>query len=207
MFVSFGYDIDNLELPYVGKAKMKYFLIVIGAIIIFIGLDDLLRGKLFSALLYIGVGASIIYVNYKKLNSKAKEKQAEEDFLSVPIVAEAEYKHVFSNTAIALNTKQRKVILASGEAMKSYDFSQIKSWKYEMYESGPTLGTGADGLSQAIRVAAEGMKYNNANSGIFIQVKDIEFPEWRIAFNFADTKKPARKEMLKWMEIFDQFVN
>jgi Domain of unknown function (DUF4755) len=187
---------------------MGYLLIIVGVVFIFNGLDDLFRGKLFFSLIYLGAGTSILYLNYKnKIKSKIKNKQAEEAFLNVPIVAEAEYKHVFSNTAIALNKKQRKVILASGGSMKSYDFSQIKSWKYEMYDSGPTYGTGADGLSQAIRVTAEGMKYNNANSGLFIRVKDVEFPEWRIAFNFADTKKPAKQEMLKWMEIFDQFVN
>lgn len=188
---------------------MGYLLMFIGVAFGFQGLELLFgRGVFLASLIPIGMGVGITYLGYKlAISAKKKKKEAEQEFLSVPVVADAEYKHIYQDTAIAINKKQRKVILANAKLMKSYDFSQIKSWKYELNTSGTVFGTGLNGGVQALAVNARNAAMDRASSGFFIQVKDIENPEWRISFDLADRKKPAKQELLKWMEIFDQFVN
>lgn len=50
---------------------------------------------------------------------------------------------------------------------------------------------------------------NMDDSGFFISVRDIDYPEWRIAFKYRIGLKERQMEMelKKWMEIFDQIVN
>lgn len=190
---------------------MGYLLMFFGVGFTFTGLATLLVGEFFASLMPIGIGAGTTYLGYKLVirsrSTKKKKKDAEQEFLNLPIIAGAEYKHIYQDTAIAINKKQRKVILANPKLMKAYDFSQIKSWKYELNTSGTVYGAGLNGGIQALAINARNSAIDRASSGFFIQVKDIENPEWRISFDLNDRNKPAKQELLKWMEIFDQFVN
>lgn len=47
-------------------------------------------------------------------------------------------------------------------------------------------------------------KENAANTGFVIAVKDVDIPRWRMAFKLD---KNVENEMLRWMEIFRQYVN
>lgn len=155
---------------------------IIGALFIAVGL--LSGGSLFMLLL-VPVGGAMIWLS----SSKPRVSEGEKEFLSLPFVQRANYKHVFADSAIAISRAERKVLLASGKSIKQYGLDEIKSWEFKSDLS----------LSIADKIA-HGMNY-----GFFVTVRDIENPVWRIAFNQNDPGSTL--EMQRWMEIFDQYVN
>jgi hypothetical protein len=148
----------------------------------FIILMVVMSGSPLLMLLAALIGGAILWF-------KSKTSAGEKEFLELPFVQKADYKHVFVNTAIAISKAERKVLLASGKSIKQYGFEDIKSWEYK---SDPLMS-----LSDKIQ---HGMSY-----GFFVTVRDIDNPVWRIAFNQNDPKSTL--EMQRWMEIFNQFVN
>ena len=50
---------------------------------------------------------------------------------------------------------------------------------------------------------------NKKESGFFVSVRDVENPEWRLAFRYMSGRwqRKMEIELKKWMEIFDQCIN
>jgi len=116
-----------------------------------------------------------------------------------------DYQHYHKLTGIGVNTTTRQVHLLDGDKFKKYDFRDIRDWSY-------SLKTG--GTSMSNRTLAEGAqnhrqnKENEAGSGFFLKVKDIDNPEWRVAFPWRESNnKKTEIELKRWMEIFQQNIN
>ena len=108
------------------------------------------------------------------------------------------YKYSFSNsgTGIALSPEQKIIKLKDKRNVKEYPFSDVRKWSTNISTGGHFMGGG-------VQVAAHNVRTNRKNkveSGLFIQVKDIDNPEWRVAMM-------NKKEQDRWMEILQQTIN
>lgn len=109
------------------------------------------------------------------------------------------YVHSYDNTGIAYDPDSRRVKLMSTFNKKKivceYDLSEIRSFSSQKQTGGHVAGTGAQVAGANIRNAYE----NRMASGIFIDVKDVNYPKWRIAFDQRDEISQNR-----WSEILNQ---
>jgi hypothetical protein len=80
--------------------------------------------------------------------------------------------------------------------MKVYQPNQIREWKSSIYEQGIISGGGLTGLALVAQESAKA----KARTGLYLSVKDVEFPTWHIMIQ--------DKSMLeKWHEILNQTIN
>lgn len=102
-------------------------------------------------------------------------------------------------SGIALNAPQQQVHLMDESTIKTYSFSDIRSWRRNEIEFEKAVGYG---LVPGMVAAGENARAKNRaeqGSGLFISVRDIEKPEWRIAMPIEEQKK--------WFEILTQLLN
>ncbi len=133
--------------------------------------------------------------SFKKRSASKKEWKE--------LVANAQYQHFEGHTGIAIDAKAKVIHLKHPFLIKSYPFSNIRSWRSSLATGGEVRVYGGIGGLAAAQASAENLrvlKENIASSGFYVTVKDIENPEWRTAMY-------SQKDMKKWMEIFEQHVN
>jgi hypothetical protein len=109
------------------------------------------------------------------------------------------YKSVFKSCAIGIDPDNKLLHLSQNGHYKVYSFSDIRTWGSNI-EAGGTYITG--GLA-AVAANVSIQRQNAANTGFFIEVRDIDFPKWKIDFGGGDLKATHAR----WMEIFRQYVN
>ncbi|WP_166455259.1 DUF4755 domain-containing protein [Duganella alba] len=173
----------------------------IGKFMIFSWVLFILGGLLivFGGLPGIAFGGAAVFFGYK-LQQKRKTKQNNIKDLNQSALADADYSHVFEDYAMAVSEKNRQVYLAAGGHSKTYDFSDIRRWHYNLESGGAIIGGGMAVAAMNVRQGRQ----NEENSGFFVQVKDVDHPEWQIRFPY---NKDLKKNLLRWMEIFEQKVN
>jgi len=110
------------------------------------------------------------------------------------------FEHSEGGTGIALNAKERVVALVDGKVHKSYSYEDIREWVAQEERAGQAIGVGLQGVVTAgganIRAAREAA----ANTGLFVTVRDLERPRWRVAMKDKTTRA-------RWMELLRQEVN
>lgn len=102
---------------------------------------------------------------------------------------------VESACGIALNPATRKIALIEAGARKAYSFDDIREWQTIHETAGQVIGGGLQGAVANIGANSAAA----ARSGLFITVRDIDRPKWRIVM--------PQKEHARWMEIMRQVVN
>jgi len=108
-------------------------------------------------------------------------------------------RHFWGGSGIAVDAQQRKLHLYAKPHYKVYDFADVRKWERNQVSGGAVLGTGAAVVAHNLATAAQNAK----DSGLFIEVRDIEHSRWRVAF------PPRRldKELPRWMEVLRQSIN
>jgi hypothetical protein len=104
--------------------------------------------------------------------------------------------HTAEGTGIAVNTEQRLLFLVAGCTMKKYTFEQVRDWEKRVITPGAVFGTGMAVVAANVACATDA---KNA-TGIFLSVKDIDFPVWQIRF-------PSKQAIDRWFEILQQCIN
>ena len=141
---------------------------------------------------------------WKLIGGGNGETQLEQWLKALP---ETKYKYGNDEHGIALDEAKRVMYLFTYGYSKSYPFSDIREWTTNLASGGMVISSNIAiyDMSAAGRANREQKKENDDNSGLFISVKDIDHPEWRIKFS----KYPQDEERLQkqWMEIFRQVVN
>ncbi|MDD4616438.1 MAG: DUF4755 domain-containing protein [Alphaproteobacteria bacterium] len=165
---------------------------------------------MFSIMFAPGIVGYFFYEEYKtKQEGKWKEKWSS-----------AKYTHFCRPSAIALDIEKRVAHLRGSfqgkDVDRSYPFADIRKWRYSIQTggtvySGPVIGSGLSSVGASLGSAISDSIRNNKinednakNTGFFIEVRDIDFPEWQIYFPAGKTRE---LEMKRWMEIFNQNVN
>lgn len=114
------------------------------------------------------------------------------------------YSHAYEGTAIAVdpNTqtlKVRSVFPNQGAIEKIYPFSSIRRVSTNLQTGGEMIGVGLVAGSAAMGHNKRARTANRLASGLFIEVKDTDYPKWRIAFGSHDQIQQDR-----WYEIMQQ---
>lgn len=113
----------------------------------------------------------------------------------------AQHNYVGGKTGIAIDPMRKIVRLKDGKIEKEYPFTDIREWRTNLASGGEVIavGGGYAGIAAAgqnVRAARE----NRKASGLFVSVRDIDRPEWRIDM-------PNEKNQKRWMEIMRQTIN
>jgi len=113
------------------------------------------------------------------------------------------YTFFFGDSGIVLNPATKCVTVAEKWRMKTYPFSDIRSWKASKVHAGPTHVTafgGASGAAQNVGNALRAKAHADSLSHFVLVVKDIDAPEWKI-------RMIREKDQARWMEILQQEIN
>ncbi|MFT4118313.1 DUF4755 domain-containing protein [Bradyrhizobium sp.] len=116
----------------------------------------------------------------------------------------ADHTGWFDGSGIALDSKNRKLILAGTAGRKVYGFDDIREWKSSFLFGGTTqLYGSADGdplsdlewaaLDLTVRV------HSSTTSSLFIRVRDPEHPEWQI-------RGITDKQTIRWFDLLQLHV-
>jgi len=109
------------------------------------------------------------------------------------------------SSGIAISPQHRLVLLRDTRGQeKQYPFDAIRGWKTNFQESVRVqgAGTGMAGLSAigaANAMNRDARRLNQKASGLFIELKDIDFPVWRVGFQSQEVQN-------RWHEILTQYV-
>lgn len=108
------------------------------------------------------------------------------------------YKYCFNSegSAIAACPERRLLRLTDGKKQKEYPFADVRSWDSNLATGGHFISGGMAAVGHNIRISGE----NKRNSGLFVHVRDIDNPVWRI-------NMLAAQDQQRWMEILRQTVN
>lgn len=119
----------------------------------------------------------------------------------------AKYSFGHGNYGIAIEDKTQQLHLMDDNQVKSYPFDDLRSWKTNL-QSGGTIAFVGGGAINAISVGSANrsqMKANDKASGLFVSVRDVDKPVWRV--KFSDDTTEEEKQQARWMEILNQVVN
>lgn len=112
------------------------------------------------------------------------------------------------------NANTRTIKLQSDGHEKTYSFDDIKSWRCKLPSALEMVGSDATGLIQSLFINQGARNRALEQSGFFIKVSDIQFPEWRVKFyptegwyHEPEGYRNMEMQMDRWMEVFDQVVN
>lgn len=135
-------------------------------------------------------------------------------------VADCKYKYAWDGSGIAIDIKNSKIYLTSRfnrqSTAKMYSLYDVREWGYEIpgfstQKSGMVIGGGLGNASHNIGASiGDGItnmaNISNAreNTGLWLKVKDIDFPKWFIKFK---TDNKTENELTRWMEILQQSIN
>lgn len=112
----------------------------------------------------------------------------------------ARYAYFCKDTGLAVDTDKRIVRLQNGRSIKEYAFAEVREWRSNIVSGGQLAGMGG---YAGIAIAGQNARIERENrkeTGLFLKVKDLDRPEWRIDM-------PNRDHQVRWMEILQQTIN
>lgn len=121
---------------------------------------------------------------------------------SIPALSGFVFSFHHCGTGIGLDPDRRMVKLIEGKKEKEYPFSDVREWETNLASGGSVVhlsGGLAGGLMAGAHNAGVAAR-NRRESGLFVKVRDIDNPVWRI-----DMLRKADQE--RWMEILRQKIN
>lgn len=123
------------------------------------------------------------------------------------------FSHFEKVTGIALNESKNEVVLVNEKGVaKSYPYTSIRDWSVkeevagkagQMVVTGGGLAGGAQNAGFAMQAASQNAQMRREaeqNTGLFINVKDIDHPKWRISMQ-------QKADRSRWFEILTQAIN
>lgn len=179
-----------------GRNGWKWVAIFLGAVFILpfaIGALGYLLGL--GVLAYLFIAAAPEYKHKQKATQKPAQLGWADKF------PQAKYKFCKKGYGIAVDVEGEMLHLKALEKEMSYPFSSVRNWESNIATGGGMYGGGAYGVGHNLRRNIE----NKHNTGLFITVKDIENPKWKI--EFPGSERELEREFARWMEILNQCIN
>ena len=170
-----------------------------GIFFVFMGLINLSDGGM--AFFILALGGAMSYGGYWLASQpEVKMKKYREELASLNEYKDGKYKHMYKTCAIAVHPDKQKIFLANGAKIKYYNFNDVREWSYKIVTNGGVVaGAGLIGHLDNISSTIKGYE----ESGLFINVRDVENPVWHIHFESENLKDSLNK----WMEILRQSIN
>lgn len=111
------------------------------------------------------------------------------------------FDHAEDGTGIALNRSKRELALLADGEWRTYGYEQIREWAIQAQKAGTVVaGFGVVNGISAAGASARMAREAKANTGLFLTVKDLARPQWRVAM-----KEPMVRA--RWMELLRQEIN
>jgi hypothetical protein len=151
-------------------------------------------GKLGTVLL--AWGPAVLLAWFVIGRTLRREKLHDAALESLGVAKGAGYDHSEDGTGIAINVKSRSVALIGDGGYKTYGYDQLRSWLDKEERPTGVVGGTVQGAAHNIRAAREAA----ANTGLFVTVKDVERPQWRVAMK-------DRMARARWMELLRREIS
>lgn len=172
--------------------------------------------SLFQMALVASLGALSVWLGRRVIKSQKTEELLLRSIQNKVLEACGDslprFHHSEAKSSISLNEKNNEIVLSNSDGVvKSYPFASIRGWEIKEETAGQAPGRIVTGLrpgmiqgafanQNADNVHQQALRQAALNTGLFIQVKDIDYAEWRISMlNKADRKR--------WFEILTQAIN
>ncbi|TCZ24545.1 MULTISPECIES: DUF4755 domain-containing protein [Pantoea] len=166
------------------------------AIFYFMGM----RGLIQLALVWVFVSIMLLMFAYKKFRIKKWNASTRDVFGE----SDGMWSHEFGPTAMKLDEKRGLIHLKEENKQKTYPFSAIKEWRYNLSTTRQRTGLDRE-LDRT---------HDFRESGFYIAVDDVQYPEWRVMFfpqkgdfNSQEGIRDTELQLKRWMHIFDNIVN
>lgn len=176
----------------------KALFLIFGGILIL-----LMFGDGFNRVLgFILILAGICYIIWRVLVGAADESKGKQWMESFKT---SQYKFAHGDFGIAVD--QTHLHLCEDGYTKAYKFEDVRSWKTNL-ETGGNIVYGGGSVTHAFAVGSANRtqeKNNEKNTGLFVTVRDIDKPVWRI--RFSDDADGEKRQQARWFEILNQTLN
>jgi len=118
------------------------------------------------------------------------------------VAAGSGYEHAEDDSGIAVNRQARTVTLLNAGQWKTYPFADVRAWKGYKVRPGQTLAVGGNLSSHVAAMGAEARAKQEAaaDTGLFVEVRDVDHPRWRVAMK-------DERAQLRWIELLRQEIN
>jgi len=152
----------------------------------------------FSAFLFAIPGALLIW---DLRRTKARKNASQKIIKDLCGGSFPRFHHFEAMTGVTLNESKSEIILTNRKGMvKSYPYSFIRAWEIKEETPGQVISGALVGSISAGAANARSGAQARRNTGLFIQVKDIDYPEWRVSMF-------GRNDRKRWFENLNQSIN
>lgn len=146
--------------------KRVWLAIIIPVMILYFGgIKNLVQ----LSFVWIFICMILLMLAYKKFRVK-KWNAGTRDLLNEK--GDGIWFHEFGPTSLTIDEKNEVIHLKEDGNERTYPFSSIKDWRYNLTYSREKTGTEKE-LDR---------RHNFQESGFYVLVDDVRFPEWRIMF-------------------------
>ena len=159
-----------------------------------------MKGLVELAVIWIFASIMLLMFAYKKFrikkwNASTKNHFGEQDGM---------WSHEFGPTSMKLDQHRGLIHLKEENKQKTYPFSAVKEWRYNL-----STTRQRNGLDRELD-----RTHDFKDSGFFITVDDIQYPEWRVMFfptsgdfNSQEGSRNTEIQLKRWMQVFDKVIN
>lgn len=178
--------------------KRVWLAIIIPVMILYFGgIKNLVQ----LSFVWIFICMILLMLAYKKFRVK-KWNAGTRDLLNEK--GDGIWFHEFGPTSLRIDEKNEVIHLKEEGNRRTYPFALIKEWRYNLTHSREKTGTEKE-LDR---------RHNFQESGFYVLVDDVQFPEWRIMFfptkgdfNSQEGIRNTELQMKRWMHIFEKVIN
>ena len=157
--------------------------------------------RLWLFMLLIGFGPLALLIRSGRARKARWEALHSQMLAAAGVSKGAAHEHSEQGSAIAVNSRARTVTLLAGEVWKTYAFADVRGWSSKLVRADQYLvGGSALGGAAALSANASARRDAAAESGLFVEVRDMGHPKWRVAMSDVLAQE-------RWMEILRHEIN
>lgn len=184
---------------------MLYFITIPWALFVgglgLIGLFSNVDVPKLVSLIFLAVGFGPFFWVRRNRGKMAEANAAHAAMLaSAGVAPGAGLDHSEDGSGVAVNRQAGTLSLRMGEKWKTYPFADVRGWETNKEKAGEIVAAGVSASFVAMTANIRASNAAAAASGLFVTVRDIDNPKWRVAMSNANTQA-------RWMEILRQSIN
>ena len=141
-----------------------------------------------------------VFIIILSMMKRAKNSSKAIDIVKNHASGGALFSYEGYDTGIFLLKDLKSICLYRGANVKLFDIDKIRGHRTSSIDPDHYFTVGRTSINSSLKVMSENSRSKlkaDLNSGLFIQTKDIDYPEWHIIM-------PNKNEQNKWHEILTQ---
>ncbi|MES2316210.1 MAG: DUF4755 domain-containing protein [Pseudomonadota bacterium] len=152
------------------------------------------------ALLFMAWGPLCLLAAFVFARAMRREKLHAAMLSALGIAPGQGLDHSENGTGIALDPKAKILALLGRGGYQVYAYDKIREWASNEERASGVVGAGLIGAVGAAGNNIRAAREAEANTGLFVTVKDLDNPQWRVAMK-------DRTMRARWMELLQQEIN